>query len=93
MTFGLSIFLFALGAVLAFAVHASNSVVNVNTVGWILMGVGFVGFLLSAFILSSWSRSLPWRRRTVIEEDDDISVHPYGGDEMRSVYKGFSDGP
>ena len=40
MGIGVSIFLIAVGAVLAFAVHATSGAVNIHTVGWILMGVG-----------------------------------------------------
>src|SRR5205823_273806 len=36
---GVGIFLIAVGAILAFAVHATTSGVNIHTVGWILMAV------------------------------------------------------
>src|ERR671935_176363 len=39
----------------AFAVHATTSAVNVNTVGWILMVVGGIGILLSLIFWSSWA--------------------------------------
>ena len=55
MGIGVSIFLIAVGAVLAFAVHVnSTGVVNVATVGWILLIVGAVGALLSLVFWSSW---------------------------------------
>jgi hypothetical protein len=48
-----SIFLVAVGAILAFAVNRHPNGVNVHAVGWILMAVGFVGLLLS---LAWWER-------------------------------------
>jgi Na+/proline symporter len=71
MGIGVSIFLIAIGAVLAFAVNATSSAVDVNTVGWILMGVGFVGALLSLVFWSSWAGPGYWSRRrtTYVEEN------------------------
>jgi hypothetical protein len=54
MGLGVSIFLVAVGAILAFAVSASVSGVDLNTVGWILMIVGIVGGILSLLFWSSW---------------------------------------
>ncbi len=70
MGLGVSIVLTAIGAILAFAVHATSSAVNVHTVGWILMAVGVVGALLSMIFWSSWAGPgyLTSRRRTVVEE-------------------------
>ena len=47
MGIGASIFLVAVGAILAFAVTADVQGMDIATVGWILMIVGIVGFLLS----------------------------------------------
>ena len=55
MGLGVGIFLTALGAILAFAVSADVSGVNIHTVGWILMVVGAVGVLLSLIFWSSWA--------------------------------------
>jgi Na+/proline symporter len=71
MGLGVSIFLVAVGAVLALAVHASSSAVNIHTVGWILMGVGAAGALLSMMFWSSWAGPGYWtgrRRATYVEE-------------------------
>ena len=71
MGIGVSIFLIAIGAILAFAVHATSSAVNVHTVGWILMGVGLAGALLSMIFWSSWAGPGYWtnrRRATYVEE-------------------------
>jgi len=65
MGIGVSIFLVAVGAILAFAVDVQTRGFNVNTVGIILMIVGGIGLLLS---LLFWS-SMPWGRR------EDTVVH------------------
>lgn len=49
MTFGFSLFLLAVGAILAFAVTATVSGIDINIVGWILMAVGAIGFVFSVF--------------------------------------------
>jgi len=71
MGIGVSIFLIAIGAILAFAVHTSgNGSVDVNTVGWILMAVGAAGALLSMIFWSTWAGPGYWtaRRRTAVVE-------------------------
>lgn len=70
MGLGVSLFLIAVGAVLAFAVNATSSAVDVNTVGWILMGVGAAGALLSMLFWSSWGGPgyVTRRRGTYVEE-------------------------
>jgi len=75
MGIGVSIFLIAIGAVLAFAVHATTGAVNVHTVGWILMAVGLAGGLLSMIFWSTWAgpgyfADRRGRRRTTVVEDD-----------------------
>ncbi len=69
MTFGSSIFLIAVGAVLRYAVTASTSGINLQTVGLILMIVGIVGLLLSLFYWTIWSRRGPVARERVVERD------------------------
>jgi Domain of unknown function (DUF6458) len=70
MGIGVSLFLIAVGAVLAFAVNATSDAVNVNTVGWILMGVGAAGALLSMIFWSSWGGPgyVTRRRATYVDE-------------------------
>ena len=51
MTSGISLFLIAVGAILYFAVNASISGLEIDTVGIILMVVGGIGFLWSLFLL------------------------------------------
>ena len=60
MTFGTSLFLFAVGAVLRFAVTASTSGFSIHTVGVILMIVGAVGFVLSLLWMTMWRER--WHR-------------------------------
>ena len=67
MGLGVGIFLSAIGAILAFAVSATVSGVNVHAVGWILLIVGIVGIVLSMIFWSSWAGPGYWsnsRRRT-----------------------------
>ena len=55
MGLGVGLILAAVGAVLAFAVDATVSGVNIHTVGWILLIAGIVGILLSLIFWSSWA--------------------------------------
>jgi hypothetical protein len=62
-----SILLIAGGAILAFAVDATSSAVNVHAIGWILMAAGLVGLVLSMILWDSWAGGGYYsrRRRTV----------------------------
>jgi hypothetical protein len=60
---GTSIFLIALGAILAFAVTATVAGINIHTAGVILMVVGGIGLLVSLLYAAVWSD----RRRVVSE--------------------------
>jgi len=64
---GISLFLFAVGAILAFAVTATATGFDVNTVGVILMIVGGIGFLASMIFWAPWA---PYGRdrRTVVSD-------------------------
>ena len=70
MGIGVSLILIAIGAILAFAVNAEVSGLEVQTIGWILLVVGIVGALLSLIFWSSWGG---WgggsRRREVVYDD------------------------
>ncbi len=64
MGIGVSIFLIAVGAILAFAVNATFSGIDISTIGYILMIVGVIGLLTSLLIFG------PRRRAgTVVEEE------------------------
>jgi len=71
MGLGVSIFLIALGAILAFAVNYSVSGLDISTIGFILMIVGVIGLVASLILFA------PRGRRTVVEDsyvDDDPGV-------------------
>jgi len=59
MGIGASIFLLAVGALLAFAVNAHISGIDINVIGWILMAAGLVGLITTLWFWNS-------RRRTVV---------------------------
>lgn len=71
MGIGTSIVVFAVGAVLRFAVSVSTSGFNIHTIGVILMIVGAVGLLVSMVFWGSRRSGGSWavmsrsRRRTV----------------------------
>jgi hypothetical protein len=71
MGLGVSIFLIALGAILAFAVNYSVSGLDISTIGFILMIVGVIGLVASLILFA------PRGRRTIVEDsyvDDDPGV-------------------
>jgi hypothetical protein len=71
MGLGVGIFLIAVGAILTFAINAdTNGAVNIDTVGWILMGVGLVSVLLSMVFWSTWAGPGYWSRRRTTYVDD-----------------------
>ena len=69
MAIGTSLFLIAVGAILAFAVEASVSGVDIRLIGGILMAVGVGGLLLS-LMLGSWGGSVIRRRTDEVVVDD-----------------------
>jgi hypothetical protein len=77
MGLGVGIFLTALGAILAFAVSADVSGVNIHTVGWILMIVGIAGVVLSMIFWSSWAGPGYFSRRRTVVEDGGPAADPY----------------
>jgi hypothetical protein len=62
-----SIFLIAIGAILAFAVNVAVSGVDLQAIGWILMIVGLIGLVLSMIFWSSWGG---FGRERVVRERD-----------------------
>jgi Domain of unknown function (DUF6458) len=69
MGFGISLILIAAGAILAWAVTATTSGVDINTVGYVLLVVGIVGLVLSTVFWSSWmGPGYFMRRRTYVDE-------------------------
>ena len=70
MGIGFSLFLIAVGAILAYAVNAQVSGLEIQTVGVILMVVGAIGLVISFLFWSSWSPS--GRRTRTTTGDDDV---------------------
>jgi Domain of unknown function (DUF6458) len=73
MGIGGSIFLIALGAILAFAVNAHISGVDINVVGYVLMLAGLVGLLITLWYWNSR------RRSTVVSQSQSRPVAPGDG--------------
>ena len=57
MGIGGSIFLLALGAILAFAVNAHISGIDINVVGYVLMLAGLIGLIITIWYWNSRRRS------------------------------------
>ena len=77
MGIGVSVFLIAVGAILAFAVNVSVSGLDLSTIGVILMVVGAIGLVTSMLI---FGRGGYGGRRTVVTDsyvEDDV-VDPAG---------------
>jgi hypothetical protein len=74
MGFGTSIFLIAVGAILAFAVNTTVQGLDLVVVGWILMGVGALGLILSLAFWESWGGFGTARRRTTVVEERDRQI-------------------
>ena len=66
MGIGVSVFIMAVGAILAFAVEKTVEGVDINTVGVILMIVGAIGLVWTMII---WG---PRTRRTTVVEGDGV---------------------
>src|SRR5947209_9679691 len=87
---GGSIFLIAVGAILAFAVHVSVGWLSLNVVGFVLMIAGRVGLLLTLWFWSNRRRTVatpavPVERERVVDErrrveypDSQYSARPVG---------------
>lgn len=78
MGIGASIFLLALGAILAFAVNADISGLDISVIGWILMAAGLVGLVITLWFWNS-------RRRTVVSRTTGAPVAGGYTSEYREV--------
>ena len=79
MGIGVSIFLIALGAILAFAVNVSSGGIDLNTIGVILMVVGVIGLAVTMLILNGGGGWYGGGRRTTVVEDsyvDEVNPAP-----------------
>jgi hypothetical protein len=67
MGIGGSIFLLALGAILAFAVNAEFSGIDINVVGYVLMLAGLIGLIITVWYWNSRRRST-----TVVQQQQPV---------------------
>jgi Domain of unknown function (DUF6458) len=81
MSLGGGIFLFVLGAILAFAVKVTPTWIDLQTVGWILMGAGIVVIIIGAVLI------VRKRRSTVITREgiDPATGQRYNSTERRDA--------
>ena len=94
MGIGVSIFLLAVGAILAFAVDVSTQGFDLNAVGVILMIVGVIG-LFTSFLF--WDRlgfggggyRRTYRRDTYVDDDDPVVVRRGGAVRERRVVEDY----
>ena len=89
MGIGGSIFLLALGAILAFAVNAEFSGIDINTVGYVLMLAGLIGLIVTVWFWNS-------RRRTTVVQQQQQPVMRSDGqvvNEYREVRRTSQDPP
>jgi hypothetical protein len=69
MGIGVSVFLIAIGAILAFAVNVAVSGLDLSTVGWILMAAGAIGLVVALATINGW----PGARTAVVDDGyDDV---------------------
>ena len=69
MGISISLVLVAVGAILTWAVTATASGIDINTVGVILMIVGAVGLVLSLIFWSSWGGFARHDTTTIVRDD------------------------
>ena len=74
MGIGASIFLIAVGAILAFAVDAEISGLDIAVIGWILMGAGVLGLLLTMLVFAPRRRTSVEQRRVYDDQSPDGSI-------------------
>ena len=82
MGIGGSIFLLALGAILAFAVDATFSGIDIAVVGYVLMAAGLVGLIITIWF---WNSRRTPATTTVVEERPVIRNEGQVVDEYRTV--------
>ena len=70
MGIGVSVFLLALGAILAFAVDYSLSGLDINVIGIILMVAGAIGLLMTTLVFGRRDRGTVAEDRVVTRERD-----------------------
>jgi hypothetical protein len=65
MSIGLGIFLIAVGAILTFAVNVTVEWVDLDLIGYILMGAGLVVFIVGLALMTRKRRSVVTNRSAV----------------------------
>lgn len=70
MGIGVSVFLLALGAILAFAVHTTISGLDINVVGIILMVAGAIGLVMTMLVFGRRDTTVAPADRVVTRERD-----------------------
>jgi hypothetical protein len=68
MGIGVSVFLLAIGAILAFAVNAEVSGLDISVIGYILMVAGAIGLLMTTLVFGRRDRG--GEERVVTRERD-----------------------
>ena len=86
MGIGFSIFLIAVGAVLAFAVHTTVNGISIQAVGVILMIVGALGLVVTMTIFAPRRRTSVERTTTAAPTVEDRTVARDNVVERREVY-------
>ncbi|MBG6184324.1 hypothetical protein IWX75_002868 [Arthrobacter sp. CAN_A6] len=75
MRIGFSAFLIAVGAILTFAINLDTvSVVNLDMVGWILMGVGLIGLIASVAMAAPRRQHRITESRSVVDPNTGEAV-------------------
>ena len=67
MGIGASIFMIAVGLILALAVDLNVSGIDIQVIGWVLVAVGLVGLAMTAMIFGPRRRAV--REQTVVRDD------------------------
>lgn len=78
MGIGASIFLIAAGLILALAVKASVSGIDIQVIGWILVAVGIVGLATTLLIFAPRRRAV--RDQTVVRDVPVVEERRYRDD-------------
>jgi len=78
MGIGASIFLIAVGLILALAVNVTVSGIDINVIGWILVVVGVVGLAMTAMIFGPRRRAV--REQTVVRDAPVVQERTYRED-------------
>lgn len=74
MGIGVSVFLIAVGAILAFAVDVQAAGIDLDTVGLILMAAGVIGLAATLFLFNGGG--FAGVRRTTVVEDAGVEPAP-----------------